>query len=269
MVGWPIYSIVDDEPAATREWLPVLAEALGAKPPRFVPAWAVRMLMGEDAVMGATQSRGASNGKAKRDLGWNLRYPSWRTGFAAVHSAATSPRPEGSGRDDIEVWEGLTEHLFHNLNHSEKLVGSKGGAGIVHLIRTPMLAAAAAVALAAATAGCGGGNSPTAGGTGGGSQTITYWASDQGSSIADDYTVLDPVMKKFKQETGIKVNVDVIGWPDLLNRILAATTSGQGPDVVNIGNTWSRSDRTRRWETFARRRGCPATSPRLGGPAAP
>jgi multiple sugar transport system substrate-binding protein len=111
----------------------------------------------------------------------------------------------------------------------------------VHLIRTPMLAAAAAVALAAATAGCGGGNSPTAGGSSSGPQTITYWASDQGSSIADDYTVLDPVVAKFKQQTGIKVNVDVIGWPDLLNRILAATTSGQGPDVVNIGNTWSAS----------------------------
>lgn len=111
----------------------------------------------------------------------------------------------------------------------------------MHLIRTPMLAAVAAVALAAATAGCGGGNSPTTSGNGGGSQTITYWASDQGSSIADDYTVLDPVARQFHQETGIKVNVQVIGWPDLLNRILAATTSGQGPDVVNIGNTWSAS----------------------------
>lgn len=98
--GPAIYNIVDDEPAATREWLPVLAEALGAKPPRFVPAWAVRMLMGEDAVMGATQSRGASNGKAKRDLGWNLRYPSWRTGFAAVHSAATSP---GQRAQDVTI----------------------------------------------------------------------------------------------------------------------------------------------------------------------
>lgn len=111
----------------------------------------------------------------------------------------------------------------------------------MHLIRTPMLAAVAALALAAATAGCGGGTSPATSGNGGGSQTITYWASDQGSSIADDYTVLDPVAKKFQQQTGIKVNVQVIGWPDLLNRILAATTSGQGPDVVNIGNTWSAS----------------------------
>lgn len=89
--GPAIYNVVDDEPAATSEWLPVLAEALGARPPRHVPAWAVRMLAGEDAVMGATQSRGASNAKAKRDLGWTLRYPTWRTGFAAAHSPATSP----------------------------------------------------------------------------------------------------------------------------------------------------------------------------------
>jgi multiple sugar transport system substrate-binding protein len=53
--------------------------------------------------------------------------------------------------------------------------------------------------------------------------------------------VLDPVVKQFQKQTGIKVNVQVIGWTDLLNRVLAATTSGQGPDVVNIGNTWSAS----------------------------
>lgn len=84
--GPAIYNIVDDEPAATSEWLPALAEALGARPPRHVPAWAVRMLAGEDAVMGATRSRGASNARAKRDLGWTLRYPTWRTGFAAAQS---------------------------------------------------------------------------------------------------------------------------------------------------------------------------------------
>jgi multiple sugar transport system substrate-binding protein len=110
----------------------------------------------------------------------------------------------------------------------------------VHLIRTPLLAAAV-VALAATVAGCGGSSSATNSGNSSGPATITYWASDQGSSIADDYTVLDPVLKQFQQQTGIKVNLEVIGWPDLLNRILAATTSGQGPDVVNIGNTWSAS----------------------------
>ncbi len=85
-----IYNIVDDEPAATREWLPVLASALGAKPPRHIPAGIVKLIMGEDAVMGATQSRGASNAKAKRELGWTLRYPSWRQGFVTAY-AATSP----------------------------------------------------------------------------------------------------------------------------------------------------------------------------------
>lgn len=112
----------------------------------------------------------------------------------------------------------------------------------MHLIRTPAIAAAAA-ALAAAVAGCGGGTSPSSSGNSGSTSgtTITYWASDQGSSISEDYVVLNPVMKQFEQQTGIKVNVQVIGWPDLLNRILAATTSGQGPDVVNIGNTWSAS----------------------------
>ncbi len=88
--GPAIYNIVDDEPAATSEWLPVLAEALGAKPPRHVPAWVVRALVGEDAVMGATQSRGASNARAKQALGWTLRYPSWRIGFEATHSLSAS-----------------------------------------------------------------------------------------------------------------------------------------------------------------------------------
>ena len=86
--GPAIYNIVDDEPAATSEWLPVLADALGARPPFRVPAWVVRLIAGEDAVMGATQSRGASNARAKRELGWTLRYPTWRVGFAAAHSAA-------------------------------------------------------------------------------------------------------------------------------------------------------------------------------------
>jgi multiple sugar transport system substrate-binding protein len=99
-------------------------------------------------------------------------------------------------------------------------------------------AVAVASAMAAAVAGCGGSTSTGASTSG---TTITYWASDQGSSIADDYTVLNPQLQKFTRQTGIKVNLEVIGWPDLLNRITAATTSGQGPDVVNIGNTWSAS----------------------------
>jgi 2-alkyl-3-oxoalkanoate reductase len=79
-----IYNITDDEPAPVREWLPVLAEALGAGPPRHVPRWLARLIMGEALVMMA-EARGASNAKAKRELGWTLRYPSWRQGFAAAY----------------------------------------------------------------------------------------------------------------------------------------------------------------------------------------
>jgi nucleoside-diphosphate-sugar epimerase len=96
--GPAIYNIVDDEPAPAREWLPVLAESLGAKPPRRLPAWLVRLLAGEAAVVMGTEVRGASNAKAKRELGWTLRYPSWRVGFPAVYAASTvadpsKPRP--------------------------------------------------------------------------------------------------------------------------------------------------------------------------------
>ena len=80
-----VYHIVDDEPAPMREWLPVLAEILGAKPPRHVPRWLARLIAGEAVVMMATESRGASNAKAKRELGWTLRYPSWRQGFRAAY----------------------------------------------------------------------------------------------------------------------------------------------------------------------------------------
>jgi len=76
--GPAIYNIVDDEPAPAREWLPVLADALGAKPPRHVPVWLARLFAGEPGVVMGTEARGASNAKAKRELGWTLRYPSWR-----------------------------------------------------------------------------------------------------------------------------------------------------------------------------------------------
>jgi 2-alkyl-3-oxoalkanoate reductase len=76
-----IYNIVDDEPAPVREWLPVLASALGAKPPRRVPRWLGRLMAGEMATLMMTEVRGASNEKAKRELGWKPRYPSWRQGF--------------------------------------------------------------------------------------------------------------------------------------------------------------------------------------------
>ncbi|MGH3052452.1 MAG: NAD-dependent epimerase/dehydratase family protein [Gaiellaceae bacterium] len=81
-----IYNIVDDEPAPAREVLPVLATAIGAKPPRRVSRWLARLVAGEAGVVLMTEARGASNAKAKRELGWALRYPSWRQGFPAVYS---------------------------------------------------------------------------------------------------------------------------------------------------------------------------------------
>jgi nucleoside-diphosphate-sugar epimerase len=84
-----IYNVVDDEPAAVREWLPVLASVLGAKPPRHVPRWLARLVAGEAAVMLGTEARGASNAKAKRELSWTLRHPSWREGFVAAYGSTT------------------------------------------------------------------------------------------------------------------------------------------------------------------------------------
>jgi nucleoside-diphosphate-sugar epimerase len=76
-----VYNVVDDEPAPVSEFLPELAKGIGAKPPRHVPRWLGRLVGGEAAVIMMTEIRGASNAKAKRVLGWELRYPSWRLGF--------------------------------------------------------------------------------------------------------------------------------------------------------------------------------------------
>jgi 2-alkyl-3-oxoalkanoate reductase len=95
--GPAVYNIVDDEPAPVREWLPVLAQALGAEPPRRFPAWPARLFAGDAAVVMSTEARGASNAKAKRELGWTLRYPTWRTGFFATYAAvsvADRPKPQ-------------------------------------------------------------------------------------------------------------------------------------------------------------------------------
>lgn len=77
-----IYNVVDDEPAPLREWLPVYAAALGAKPPRRVPVWLARLVAGKDVAASAVGLRGAANAKARRELGWELAHPSWRQGFA-------------------------------------------------------------------------------------------------------------------------------------------------------------------------------------------
>jgi nucleoside-diphosphate-sugar epimerase len=76
-----IYNVADDDPAPMREVQLELARVLGAKPPRRVPAWPVRLLAGKGAVDIMTRARGISSEKTKRELGWTLQYPSWRTGF--------------------------------------------------------------------------------------------------------------------------------------------------------------------------------------------
>ncbi|GAA2799709.1 NAD(P)-dependent oxidoreductase [Kitasatospora paracochleata] len=78
-----VYNIVDDEPAPAAEWLPYLASCAGARPPMRVPAWLARLLAGDQAVAMMLEGRGFSNAKAKRELGWQLRHPSWRQGFRA------------------------------------------------------------------------------------------------------------------------------------------------------------------------------------------
>jgi nucleoside-diphosphate-sugar epimerase len=76
-----LYNIVDDEPAPVSEWLPYLADVVGAKPPRHVPLWLGRLMAGDALATMMTEARGASNAKAKRELSWRLLYPSWREGF--------------------------------------------------------------------------------------------------------------------------------------------------------------------------------------------
>jgi nucleoside-diphosphate-sugar epimerase len=82
--GQGVYNIVDDEPAPVRDWLPALAAMLGARPPFHVPAWLARIAAGEHLVVMMTESHAGSNAKAKRELGWRPRYPSWRQGFAEI-----------------------------------------------------------------------------------------------------------------------------------------------------------------------------------------
>jgi nucleoside-diphosphate-sugar epimerase len=77
-----VYNVVDDEPASVAEWLPYVAQTVGAKPPRRVPVWLGRLAAGEVGVSMMTQIRGSSNAKAKRELGWRPAWPSWREGFS-------------------------------------------------------------------------------------------------------------------------------------------------------------------------------------------
>ncbi|MFZ0169403.1 MAG: hypothetical protein WAL64_08285 [Candidatus Dormiibacterota bacterium] len=99
--GAGIYNIVDDEPAPMRDWLPALANAVAAKPPRRVPFWIARLIAGADGMTMMSEARGASNAKAKRELGWTVRYPSWREGFVGAYKAGApteGPEPNPSHR---------------------------------------------------------------------------------------------------------------------------------------------------------------------------
>lgn len=103
-------------------------------------------------------------------------------------------------------------------------------------MRTPpaaFLSASTALGLAVALTACSGGDSDD--------QTLTYWASNQGASVEEDQEVLQPALDRFTEETGVEVELEVIPWSELYNRILTAVSSGDAPDVLNIGNTWAAS----------------------------
>jgi multiple sugar transport system substrate-binding protein len=109
-----------------------------------------------------------------------------------------------------------------------------------------IIAAATVPAIALGAAACssnsgGSGSGSDGGGTAAAGTTLTYWASNQAPSLDKDKEVLTPVLQQFTQQTGIKVNLEVIGWNDLQTRIQTAITSSSGPDVLNIGNTWAAS----------------------------
>ncbi|WP_433049260.1 ABC transporter substrate-binding protein [Dactylosporangium sp. CS-033363] len=101
-------------------------------------------------------------------------------------------------------------------------------------IRRAVAAATAIVALAGSAAGCGGDSAADA-------RTLVYWASNQGPSLDFDRATLQPQLDEFEHVTGIHVQLEVVPWSDLLDRLMAATKDDDGPDVVNIGNTWSAS----------------------------
>ena len=97
-----VYNVADDEPAPVREWLPALAAAVVSKPPLRLPAWLGRLVAGEAAVSMMTQIRGSSNAKARRELGWEPAWPSWRDGFArGLHTTAgPADRADTTGQDE-------------------------------------------------------------------------------------------------------------------------------------------------------------------------
>jgi multiple sugar transport system substrate-binding protein len=129
--------------------------------------------------------------------------------------------PEGKRQDEIRERYGSVDGGRTPRSISRKNFLRLGGAGVAGLTLLGGV-------------GCGGGS-------GGGGNTLNYWASNQGASIDQDEKVLGRAAEEFKKQSGISVKIKVIPWSDLYNNILTATTSGQGPDVLNIGNTWSAS----------------------------
>jgi 2-alkyl-3-oxoalkanoate reductase len=95
--GGGIYNVADDEPAPVSEWLSFLAHCAHAQPPRHVPAWMARLLIGEHLVTVMNEIRGVSNAKIKRELGWTPQWPSWREGFREVSKSASLPIRETFG----------------------------------------------------------------------------------------------------------------------------------------------------------------------------
>jgi nucleoside-diphosphate-sugar epimerase len=102
-----IYNIADDEPAPVRAWLPALAAAIGAPPPRHVPRFLARLIAGEAVVSMMTEMRGVSSAKAKRDLGWTLRYPTWRRGFVESYGRLA---PDRAGGERVDSTRAATQH---------------------------------------------------------------------------------------------------------------------------------------------------------------
>ncbi|GAA1753367.1 extracellular solute-binding protein [Streptomonospora arabica] len=106
---------------------------------------------------------------------------------------------------------------------------------VVKIPAKAVLSASTALGLVAALTACGGSGEES------GDQTLTYWASNQGASVEEDKKVLKPALDRFTEETGVEVELEVIPWSELYNRILTAVSSGDAPDVLNIGNTWAAS----------------------------
>jgi nucleoside-diphosphate-sugar epimerase len=100
-----IYNVVDDDPAPVSVWLPELATVLGARPPRHVPVWFGRLAAGAAGVSLFTEIRGASNEKAKRELGWELLYPSWRDGFRRAIEPGAATRVSGEHPTNLHTTE--------------------------------------------------------------------------------------------------------------------------------------------------------------------